>query len=385
MMRVALFTDTYLPTVDGVVTSVLAIRKGLKEQGHEVMILAPEVENGPVEDGTVYCKARRFKMYPGYRLASFLPREVKCIREFDPDVIHTHGVGGMGIKTIWISKDFDIPNLLTFHTMVMDVLAQYSPLNLNSELLNALLRIYLRNILKRYDTVIVPSRSILSEIEQIAPGMKHVEILPMGVDCERFRPDIDPSGILERPELRERDIILSVGRVSEEKKLDVIIKALPLVKREYPNAALLVVGDGPALAGYKQLVGSMGLESDVVFTGFVGDEELPAYYACCDVFATASKFETQGLVVLEALASGKPVAGANFRAIPDFVVEDSTGHLFEPDDVESCASAIMKCLTARSSMATTARTFAEEHSMESSIKKLVNVYAATMKNKKGSG
>jgi 1,2-diacylglycerol 3-alpha-glucosyltransferase len=240
-MRIALFTDTYLPTVDGVVTSVLSIRKGLREEGHDVMVLAPEVENGPVEDGTVYCKARSFKMYPGYRLASFLPREVKCIKDFDPDLIHAHGVGGMGIKTIWLSKDFDIPNVLTFHTMVMDVLARYSPLNLDSELLNVLLRIYLRNVLKRYDTVIVPSRSILTEILQIAPKMKRVEILPMGVDCRRFRPDVDPSGILERLGLGDREIILSVGRISEEKNLDVIIKSLPVVKREFPNAALLIV------------------------------------------------------------------------------------------------------------------------------------------------
>jgi 1,2-diacylglycerol 3-alpha-glucosyltransferase len=384
-MRIALFTDTYLPTVDGVVTSVLSIRKGLREEGHDVMILAPEVENGPVEEGTVYCKARDFKMYPGYRLASFLPREVNCIRDFSPDVIHAHGVGGMCIKTLWLSKDFDIPNVLTFHTMVMDVLTRYSPLNLDSELLNVLLRIYLRNVLKRYDTVIVPSRSILSEIEQIAPRMKRVEILPMGVDCRRFRPGIDPSGIPERPILQGKKTILSVGRISDEKNLDVIIKSLPLVRREFPNSVLLIVGDGPAVPRLKQLVASMSLGNDVIFTGFISDDELPAYYACCDVFATASKFETQGLVILEALASGKPVAGANFRAIPDYVVEDTTGHLFEPDDIESCAGAIMKCLDAPPGVARNARDFAEERSIESSIKKLVDVYASTVEQRRPSG
>jgi 1,2-diacylglycerol 3-alpha-glucosyltransferase len=385
MMRIALFTDTYLPTIDGVVTSVLSIKRGLRESGHDVMILAPEDDNSPPEDGTVYCRARRFRMYPGYRIASFLPREVDCIRDFAPDVIHTHGIGGMGIKTLWLSKDFDIPNVLTFHTMVMDVIARYSPLNLNSELLNVLLRIYLKNIIQRYDTVIVPSRSILSEIERIAPRMKHVEIVSMGVDCEKFRPDINPSGICEKLGLRDKEVILSVGRVSEEKNLDVIIKSLPLVKKEFPNSVLLIVGDGPAVPGYKQLVSSMNLHDDVIFTGFVSDDELPKYYSCCNVFATASKFETQGLVVLEALASGKPVAGANFRAIPDYVIEGRTGHLFEPDDIESCAGAIVRCLSEASSVAGKARELAEKHSMESSIKRLVDVYAMTINRRNGSG
>jgi 1,2-diacylglycerol 3-alpha-glucosyltransferase len=128
----------------------------------------------------------------------------------------------------------------------------------------------------------------------------------------------------------------------------------------------------------------MGMDDDVFFTGFVSDDELPAYYTCCNVFATASKFETQGLVILEALASGKPVAGANFRAIPDYVVENTTGHLFKPDDVESCAGAILKCLNAPSGMTNGIRAFAEGYSMESSIKKLVDVYATTVEQRRGS-
>jgi 1,2-diacylglycerol 3-alpha-glucosyltransferase len=373
-MKVALFTDSYLPTIDGVVNAVLTIKEGLKERGHEVLIFAPEHEDSPREENTVYCKARKFKMYPGYRLASFLPRNVKLLKEFNPDVIHTHGIGGMALKTLWLSKDLKIPTVLTFHTMVTDVVGQYSPLSLNAEFLNHLLKVYLRNIIQRFDIIIVPSAPILSEVEEIAPNIKHVEIVPTGVDCKKFSPDVDFSRIRDKWNLDSNRIILSVGRMAEEKKLEVIIKALPLVKNEVPDVKLILVGVGPALDKYKELVRSQGLDGDVVFTGFVSDDELPQYYASCNVFATASKFETQGLVILEALASGKPVAGANFRAIPEFVMDSKTGYLFEPDDVDSCGQALVKCLTSDPSFSKNAREIAKRHSVESSIEKLIGVY-----------
>lgn len=373
-MRIAFLTDTYLPTVDGVVNSVISTKRGLINEGHKVMIFAPEDVNSPKEENTVYCKARKFRMYPGYRMVSFLPRELKALKDFNPDVIHTHGIAGMVIKSLWFSKDLGIPSVLTFHTMVTDAVQLYSPLNLKSEFLTRLIKLYLKTILRRYSAVILPASSILPEIEEIAPKMKHVEVVPTGIDTGRFRPDVDCSKILDKWNLHDNRIILSVGRMSEEKNLDVIIEALPQVKKEYLNAKLLLVGDGPAVPKYKELVSSRGLEKDVIFTGFVDDDELPQYYACAHIFATASTFETQGLVVLEALASGKPIVGADYRAIPEYVRENNTGYLFEHGNITSCAQALLKGLGAPSEMGKNARELAEEHSIESSTKKLVEIY-----------
>src|SRR3990172_8768016 len=122
------------------------------------------------------------------------------------------------------------------------------------------------------------------------------------------------------------------------------------------------------------MVRHLGLSGDVIFTGFVADAELPRYYAAADAFAIASKFETQGLVVLEALASGRPVAGANYRAIPEFVQDGVNGALFEPNDVRGCAEAILRCLKQRDEMRGPARESALPFSIERCTRRLEHVY-----------
>ena len=126
--------------------------------------------------------------------------------------------------------------------------------------------------------------------------------------------------------------------------------------------------------GLRSYVHRKGLQDAVVFAGFVPDEELPAYYAACDAFAIPSKFETQALVVLEAMASGKPVAGANFRAIPEFVRDGENGYLFEPGDVEGAAGAISRCLDDRDRMSHSARATAERYTIASCAERLLAVY-----------
>src|SRR5947199_159041 len=288
-MRIALFTDSYLPTVDGVVTSVLSTRRQLEAHGHEVVVFAPEDprRRGTREDGTVYVRAKEFHHYPGYRLAMFPGREVDLIKDLGIDVIHIHGVGFVGIKGLWASWQAKIPRVSTFHTMIHDTLAFYSPFGLNLHLLERGLRFYLKIFLRKTQGVVVPSRAILDDIMALSP-----------------RANI----------------------------------------------------------------------ADVIFNGFVPDGDLAKYYAAADAFAIASKFETQGLVVLEALASGRPVAGANYRAIPEFVREGVNGALFDPNDVRGCAAAILRCLRGRDSMQEAAPEVALDYSVERCTRRLERVY-----------
>src|SRR5205809_1081120 len=297
-MRIALFTDSYLPTVDGVVTSVLSTRRQLEAHGHEVVVFAPEDprRRGTREDGSVYVRAKEFHHYPGYRLAMFPGREVDVIKDLGIDVIHIHGVGFVGIKGLWASWQAKIPRVSTFHTMIHDTLAFYSPFGLH------------------------------------------------------------------------------VGRVAPEKNLSTVIHAFPKILEANQDTKLMIVGTGPYMEKYYDLVARLGLSGDVIFTGFVPDADLPKYYAAADAFAIASKFETQGLVVLEALASGRPVAGANYRAIPEFVREGVNGALFDPNDVRGCAAAILRCLRGRDSMQKAAREVALDYSVERCTRRLERVY-----------
>ncbi|HWM49992.1 MAG TPA: glycosyltransferase, partial [Thermoplasmata archaeon] len=157
--KIALFTDSYLPTVDGVVTSVLTTRRQLEANGHEVVVFAPEDPRGrgKREAGTIYVRAKEFAHYPGYRLAMFPGRESDLIKEMGIDVIHIHGVGFVGIKGIWASWQAKVPRVSTFHTMIHETLAFYSPFGLNLHLLERGLRFYLRVFLRKTHGVVVPS------------------------------------------------------------------------------------------------------------------------------------------------------------------------------------------------------------------------------------
>src|SRR5207247_526879 len=200
----------YLPTVDGVVTSVLTTRRQLEAHGHEVVVFAPEDprRRGRREPGTIYVRAKEFRHYPGYRLAMFPGRETDLIKEMGIDVIHIHGVGFVGIKGIWASWHAKVPRVSTFHTMIHDTLAFYSPAGLN---------------------------------------------------CT--------------------DVILHVSRVAPEKNLTTLIHAFPKVLESNPDTKLMIVGTGPYMEKYYDLVRHLGLAGDVIFTGFVPDADLPKYYA----------------------------------------------------------------------------------------------------------
>lgn len=375
-MRIALFTDTYLPTVDGVVTSVLTTRRQLEAHGHEVVVFAPEDprRRGMREAGTIYVRAKEFRHYPGYRLAMFPGHEVDLIKDLGIDVIHNHGVGFVGIKGLWASWQAKIPRVSTFHTMIHDTLAFYSPFGLNLHLLERGVRFYLRIFLRKTQGVVVPSRAILEEILALSPRANIADVIPTGVDPERFRPNVPGQSIRTRWGLNGHDVVLHVGRVAAEKNLETLIHAFPRILAANPDTKLLIVGTGPYMEKYYDLVRHLGLSGDIIFTGFVPDADLPKYYAAADAFAIASKFETQGLVVLEALASGLPVAGANYRAIPEFVQEGLNGSLFDPGDVRGCSAAVLKCLRERDAMSDPARETALDYSVERCTRRLEGVY-----------
>jgi 1,2-diacylglycerol 3-alpha-glucosyltransferase len=216
--------------------------------------------------------------------------------------------------------------------------------------------------------------SILRELEGFAPHMRLTDVIPTGVDITRFRPDLDGSWVRRKYGFDGHDVVLHVGRLAYEKDLHVLASAFARLKAWRPNAKLLLVGRGPYESGLQALVRKKGIADDVVFAGFVPNEELPAYYAASDAFAITSRFETQGLAVLEAMASGKPVAGVNYRAIPEFVRDGRNGFLFPPKDAKSAAAAIDLCLDDRTRLGLGARDTAEGYTVESTTRKLMRVY-----------
>jgi len=379
-MRIGMYTDTYLPTRDGVVTSLTTSRRILESMGHEVFLFAPDDPGGraPKEKNTYYFPASQFSDYKGYRVAILPARgHHDIIREMDIDVLHTHGVAFMGFKSMFASRFFRIPILLTYHTMITEVF-HYMPWNLDENLMRRLMWIYLRHFLARADGVAAPTEAILKELTARSK-LKYSAVIPTGVDLERFNNRREGrEAMREKLAVGDAPVILHVGRVAKEKNLEAVIDAMPEVLRHHPDAKLVVAGDGPAKPAYETLVRSRGLEKSVQFAGFVPDAELPSYYAAADAFVIASKFETQGIVVMEAMASGLPVAGINYRAIPEIVHDGENGYLFDEAN-GGCAGAICKALDAPGDLKNKAVETSRRFEQGACTKKLVDTYEELIK------
>ena len=189
-----------------------------------------------------------------------------------------------------------------------------------------------------------------------------------------FHPGIPSDDVREKYDLVGKKIVIHVGRISYEKDLDIVIRSM----RDL-DAVLLVAGKGPAKDDMERLVDELGLEDKVIFAGFVPDEELPKYYNAADIAVSASKFETQGLSVLEAMASGKTVACRNGRAFTEIVHDGVNGYLF--DDESGCAEAMRKALDAPEEVRSASYHTALENSRERSVQRYVEAYELAIRTK----
>ncbi|MDO5861911.1 MAG: glycosyltransferase [Thermoplasmata archaeon] len=373
-MRIAMMTDSWYPTRDGVVTSITIIRESLEALGHEVVIIAPEPEPEARQEGVYYFPAVRFKSYPGYYLPILPSDKMEILREIDPDIIHIHGVATMALRGLICGHELGIPTVMTFHTMVDDAAKYYSPVKLPPETMERLIWIYLRQILKRMDVVVTPTACIGSEIEARGAVCRNLMTVPTGTDTGHFHPGIPADAVRERHGLAGKRVAIHVGRISYEKELDMVIRAMQRV-----DAVLLVAGRGPAKDDIEKLVDELGLRDKVVFAGFVPDEELPMYYNAADIAVSASKFETQGLSILEAMASGRPVACRNGRAFAEIIHDGENGYLF--DDVDGCAEAMEKAFSARAELREASLATALANSRDRSAELYVQAYELARETK----
>ncbi|MCJ7562284.1 MAG: glycosyltransferase [Thermoplasmata archaeon] len=376
-----MFADSFYPTIDGAVISMETQARGLEARGHEVVMFAPDTPKRLKMDRPVhYFPSFAFRSYTDYRIVWAAPRMMECVRKERVDVLHCHGLASMAILSLTVARALNIPHVLTFHTMANEAVKYYSFVPLREDMMVPMVWIYLRNLLRRPEVVIAPSAPIRDELIENRIKMKACEVVPTGIDIQRFTPKNHDPAFLERWGLDGNRVILHVGRLSFEKRLDIVLNAMADLRKEEPDLRLLVVGKGPASDHYQRLAESLGIKDRVVFTGFLPDDDLPTAYASCDMLVIASTFETQGLVVLEAMASGTPVAGIRSRAIPEFVKEGKNGCLF---DETSCTDAIRRCLSKANSMKMEAVAMAMGFSIDTCTAKLEKTYdlaAEIMKN-----
>ncbi|HSV95649.1 MAG TPA: glycosyltransferase [Spirochaetota bacterium] len=401
-MNIVIFTDTFLPKIDGVAVSVESFSRILSARGHNFVICCPRYGVGdPMELGE-RVKIVRFSnfslpSYPDIKVVFPLFRKIReAMTMFPADLVHIQSPGLLGIYGIIAARYYGVPAIGTYHTLVSEVTTYLSPARLLK--IDRLIAFYrslrgttdrvspARNnkktlaqravqrlcnwLYERKDLIISPSHRIKSVLEE-QNVTTPIEVISNGMDLGVFR-----GSVKERPSGPPR--LLHVGRISFEKNCDVVLGAFAQIHREIPGATLTIVGDGPALESLKAMTGRLGLADRVVFTGFVPRAELPDLYPRYDLFLTASTMETQGLVVLEAIASGLPCVGVDAYALPELIHNGENGFIARPFDPEEMARLALDILGDASryrAFSAEGLRIASEHEINRCATRLEAVYA----------
>lgn len=374
-MRIAFYTDTYLPNRDGVVTAILNFRKELEKRGHEVYIFASGSAKAKRENEdphVFYHSSTPFRPYPQYRIALFPFLSERKVRSLKIDVIHSHGMATMGLAADRAAHALKIPYVGTMHTLIPQATHYVSQFGSVQRAAERVAWGYLKLYYNRCDAATAPSNVIKELMEE--HGIRNVSALPNGIDARKFNPKLDGRPVREWWNLGKKKVVLHLGRLVLEKNLEVIMRAALLVAEEEPDVKFLIVGTGPAASHYRELALKNHVGRYFIFTGFVEDRWVPKYYACADAVVVPSKFETQGLVTLEAMACGKPVAGADFLATREVVRDGKDGFLFDPDDPEDCAEKVVAALRAGKKLREAARRKGAEYSIEKCTDRLLKLY-----------
>ena len=334
-MRIGIFTDVYPPYINGVSTSVAMLEKSLKKLGHQVLIVTVNTEKFSYKNESNIIRIPGVPTgFYDYRLTNAYPlKAISKIKKWNLDVIHSHTEFGVGSFARIFAKQFDIPLVHTYHTMYEDYIYYITKgfFDKSSKKILAYLTDFYCN--QTATELIVPTKKTHDLFKKKYKFTKNVHIIPTGIEIERFYPENnnkkEVNEIKKSLNIEEDDfVILSVGRLAKEKSTDFLIEAQAKILKTH-KAKLLIVGDGPDSDRFKSLASKLNIESNVIFTGKVSWDSIPLYYQIANVFATASTTETQGLTVIEAMASAIPVVAIDDESFNTVIENGSNGYLFK--------------------------------------------------------
>ncbi len=334
-MRVGLFTDTYLPQISGVATSIKTLKEELEKQGHEVYIFTTTDKHVKrYEDPTII-------RLPSVPFISFTDRRIvyrglfesyKIAKTYKLDIIHTQTEFSLGILGKMVGKALRIPVIHTYHTQYEDYVRYIA----NGKLIRpSMVKYIVRGFLNDLDGVICPSRIALNLLDGYSVKIPK-RIIPTGIDLREYeRPDISQEDIAELREkwaiASDETVLLSLSRVSYEKNIQALLANMPKILSNNPKVKLLIVGDGPYLEELKEQAQDLAVMDNVIFTGMVSHNETALYYKAADFFISASTSETQGLTYAESLASGKPIIAQSNPYLDDLITDKMFGTLYQTE------------------------------------------------------
>ncbi|MEH1969067.1 glycosyltransferase family 4 protein [Nostoc sp.] len=332
-MRIALFTETFLPKVDGIVTRLRHTVDHLQRNGNQVLVIAPDGGITEHKGAKVYgVTGFPLPLYPELKMALPRPAIGYTLEEFKPDIIHVVNPAVLGLSGIFYSKILKIPLVASYHTHLPQYLQHYG-----LGMLEGLLWELLKGAHNQAALNLCTSTAMVEELT--AHGIERVDLWQRGVDTELFHPDLASVEMRSRLSKNhpESPLLLYVGRLSAEKEIERIKPILEAI----PEARLALVGDGP----HRQALQKHFSGTNTYFVGYLMGQELGSAFASADAFIFPSRTETLGLVLLEAMAAGCPVVAARSGGIPDIVTDGVNGYLFEPTaDVQGALAATVRLL-----------------------------------------
>lgn len=389
-MRIGIFTDTYPPYINGVSTSVTMLEDALRKMGHQVYIVTVNNENMKYkyenDDHIIRIPGVPIGLYD-YRLTGAYPlKAVAKIRKWNLDVIHSQTEFGVGTFARILAKQFNIPLVHTYHTMYEDYIHYITKGYFNGP--SKKIVEYLTNFYcdQTATELIVPTKKTYDLFKKKYHYARNVHIIPTGIEIERFYSENFKENELD--ELRtkigisKKDfVVLYVGRLGKEKSVEVLIESHTDLVKKYKNVRLIVVGDGPDVDYYKSVAKKSKVEDDVIFTGKIPWVDVCKYYQLADVFATASKTETQGLTVIEAMAASLPVIAINDESFRNVIVNDLNGYLFDTKkQYKQYVASFINDKEKLNRFSNQARINAEQYSSKYFAERVLDVYNIAIKD-----
>jgi len=332
-VRIAFFTETFLPKVDGIVTRLTKTLQHLVAAGDEVLIFCPEgAPDSYLGAKVVGVPALPLPLYPELKLALPRPAVSEALEQFRPDLVHVVNPAVLGLGGIWLAKSRNLPLVASYHTHLPKYLEHYG-----MGMLEPLLWELLKAAHNQASLNLCTSTAMVAELA--AKGIQHTALWQRGVDTDLFRPELRNESMRARlhgPYDDTGNLLLYIGRLSAEKQIERIRPVLEAM----PQTRLALVGDGP----HRQQLERCFEGTPTTFVGYLAGQDLASAYACGDAFLFPSSTETLGLVLLEAMAAGCPVVGADRGGIPDIVSDGENGCLYDPDQPHSLTTAVQRLL-----------------------------------------
>jgi 1,2-diacylglycerol 3-alpha-glucosyltransferase len=352
-MRIAICSDNFYPELSGISDSVISLAKELAKRGHQIHFYAPYYS--PTEFKKSNLPDRELDLGPNVGFTRFassyfgsgsgqgrmvLPYFLRWFQfpKFDPDVIHVQTFFGVGMEALVAAKILKKPLVGTNHTAIKSFLI-YNPIK--TKWMDTGIIKYVNWFYARCEIVTAPSRSVFTEME--AEGFhKNGIALSNPIETEIFKPLANRAAFRKKFNIGDQAII-HAGRLAKERSIDVMIKALPLVKKSIPDAELVFSGRGADEQEFRALAKDLGVADSVKFLGFLNQQDLVEVYNAGKVFAITSTSDTQSMVMMQAMACGIPVVGVNARALPEYI-NKTNGFIVEPGDPAALAKQLVAIL-----------------------------------------